>query len=412
MHARGRRALQDLLTATRLGVPVEQAGYALFPNGERHLRPLPRLQELYPAELLAATLDVAARCAFSLDELRYEYPREIVPEGETPASWLRRLTEEGERRRWPHGTPASARALIEHELALIAELRYEAYFLTVHDVVRYARSPRHPLPGPRVGGELRGVLLPRHHGGGPGAHVALVRAVHLRERNEPPDIDVDFEHERREEVIQYLYEKYGRERAALAATVITLPPAQRDARRGTGDGARPAAGQRARPLHAVVGRRAGQRGARARRRPRSRKPRARPRARASPASCSAFRGTCRSTWAGSSSRATRSSELVPIENAAMPDRTVIQWDKDDLDALGLLKVDVLGLGMLTAIRRAFDLVERLPRHALTLATVPAEDPSVYDMIGQADTVGVFQIESPRADGDAAAAPAAHVSTTS
>ncbi len=198
MHARSRRALQDVLTATRIGTTVDRAGYALFPNGERHLRAVERLAAIYPPELMAATLDIAARCAFSLDELRYEYPREIVPEGETAASWLGRLTEQGKRRRWPEGAPAHVEQAIAHELALIAELRYEAYFLTVHDIVEFARS--------------RGILC---QGRGSAANSAVCFCLGItevdparsrmlferfisRERNEPPDIDVDFEHERRE----------------------------------------------------------------------------------------------------------------------------------------------------------------------------------------------------------------------
>ena len=392
MHVRSRRALQDVLTATRLSVPVEQAGYALFPNGERHLRPRTRLEELYPPELLTATCEIAARCTFSLDELRYEYPREIVPAGETPASWLRRLTEEGEAQRWPQGTPAAARALIEHELALIAELGYEAYFLTVHDIVQFARS--------------RGILC---QGRGSAANSAVCYCLGItevdparmsllferfisKERNEPPDIDVDFEHERREEVIQYLYAKYGRQRAALTATVICYRPrsALRDVARAMGldplqvaalarsmqwwDGSQisedrvrdvgldPASPVLARVLalaRALLG----------------------------------FPRHLSQHVGGFVIARDLLEELVPVENAAMPERTVIQWDKDDLDALGLLKVDVLGLGMLTAIRRAFDLVERHRGRRWTLATVPAEDPAVYDMIGHADTVGVFQIES-------------------
>jgi error-prone DNA polymerase len=392
MHVRGRRALQDVLTATRLGVPVEQAGYALHPNGERHLRPLPRLAELYPPELLAATLEVAARCSFSLDELRYEYPREIVPEGETPASWLRRLTEEGERQRWPAGTPATAHALIEHELALITELGYEAYFLTVHDIVRHARS--------------LGILC---QGRGSAANSAVCYCLGItevdparmsllferfisRERNEPPDIDVDFEHERREEVIQYLYAKYGRHRAALAATVICYRPrsALRDVARALGLDP-PQVASLARSMQWWDGSRIDEERVRE--------------AGLDPASpvlarvlalARALLGFPRhlSQHVGGFVIARDLlEELVPVENAAMPERTVIQWDKDDLDALGLLKVDVLGLGMLAAIRRAFDLVERHRGTRWTLATVPAEDPAVYEMIGHADTVGVFQIES-------------------
>ena len=392
MHARGRRALQDVLTATRLGVPVDRAGWALFPNGERHLRPLPRLRELYPPELLAATLAVAGRCAFSLEELRYEYPREIVPDGTTPSGWLRRLTAEGERRRWPEGTPARARALIEHELALIAELGYEAYFLTVHDIVHYARS--------------RGILC---QGRGSAANSAVCFCLGItevdparmsllferfisRERNEPPDIDVDFEHERREEVIQYLYARYGRHRAALTATVICYRPrsALRDVARAMGlDPLQVAA--LARSMQWWDGSQISEERVRE--------------AGLDPASpvlarvlalARALLGFPRhlSQHVGGFVIARDLlEELVPVENAAMPERTVIQWDKDDLDALGLLKVDVLGLGMLTAIRRAFDLVEQYRGRRWTLATVPAEDPAVYEMIGHADTVGVFQIES-------------------
>ncbi len=392
MHVRGRRALQDVLTATRLAMPVDRAGYALFPNGERHLRPLQRLAELHPPGLLAATLDVAARCSFSLDELRYEYPREIVPDGETASSWLRRLTDEGCRRRWPQGVPAAAARLIEHELALIEELRYEAYFLTVHDIVDYARS--------------RGILC---QGRGSAANSAVCFCLGVtevdparmsllferfisRERNEPPDIDVDFEHERREEVIQYIYAKYGRHRAALTATVICYRPrsALRDVARALGldplqvnalarsmqwwDGSRIDA-ERVReagldPGSPVLAR-----------------------VIALAQTLLGFPRHLSQHVGGFVIARDLLEELVPIENAAMDERTVIQWDKDDLDALGLLKVDVLGLGMLAAIRRAFTLVEQFRGTRWTLASVPAEDPDVYEMIGHGDTMGVFQIES-------------------
>ncbi len=392
MHVRGRRALQDVLTATRLGTTVGRAGYALHANGERHLRPLQRLEELHPPELLAATLDVASRCRFSLDELRYEYPREIVPEGETASSWLRRLTEEGCRRRWPQGTPAAAAKLIEHELALIEELRYEAYFLTVHDIVNYARS--------------RGILC---QGRGSAANSAVCFCLGVtevdparmsllferfisRERNEPPDIDVDFEHERREEVIQYIYAKYGRHRAALTATVICYRPrsALRDVARALGldplqvnalarsmqwwDGSHIDA-ERVReagldPGSPVLAR-----------------------VIALARALLGFPRHLSQHVGGFVIARDLLEELVPVENAAMDERTVIQWDKDDLDALGLLKVDVLGLGMLAAIRRAFALVEQFRGTRWTLATVPAEDPDVYEMIGHGDTMGVFQIES-------------------
>ena len=392
MHARGRRALQDILTATRVGTTVDRAGYSLYPNGERHLRPLPRLRELYPPALLEATLDIVARCTFSLDELRYEYPREIVPEGETAASWLGKLTEEGKRGRWPGGAPAQVEQAITHELALIAELRYEAYFLTVHDIVNFARA--------------RGILC---QGRGSAANSAVCYCLGItevdparmsllferfisRERNEPPDIDVDFEHERREEVIQYVYAKYGRHRAALTATVICYRPrsALRDVAKALGLD----------PLQVNALARSmqwwdGSNIDEGRVREAGLDPESPVLARvlALARTLLGFPRHLSQHVGGFVIARDLLEELVPVENAAMEDRTVIQWDKDDLDALGLLKVDLLGLGMLSAIRRSFALVEQFRGARWTLATVPAEDPAVYEMIGHGDTMGVFQIES-------------------
>ncbi|MGH8130282.1 MAG: error-prone DNA polymerase, partial [Steroidobacteraceae bacterium] len=392
MHQRRRRALQDTLTAVRLKTTVARAGHALHPNGERTLRPLSRIAELYPRELLDATQDIAARCRFSLDEIRYEYPEEIVPEGVMPAAHLRRLVEEGAARRWPGGTPRAVRELLTRELALIAELGYERYFLTVHDLVEFARS--------------RGILC---QGRGSAANSAACYALGItevdparmamlferfisRERNEPPDIDVDFEHERREEVIQYLYRKYGRDRAALTATVICYRPksAVRDVGKALGldppqvdrlahamqwwDGhevedsrIRDAGFDTANPLIARVI--------------------------ALTRELIGFpRHLSQHTGGFVISRGPLD-ELVPVENAAMPERTVIQWDKDDLDELGLLKVDVLGLGMLSAIRRALALIAPRRGGEFRMSDIPPEDPAVYEMIRRADTVGVFQIES-------------------
>ncbi|MEE8215157.1 MAG: error-prone DNA polymerase, partial [Acidiferrobacterales bacterium] len=392
MHVRARRHLQDTLTAIRLGTTVRQAGHKLYPNGERHLRRRDELARLYPPALLRETVHIAERCRFSLDALRYEYPRELVPAGETPASHLRQLTEAGMRIRWPQGAAEKVHRLVEHELRLIAELGYEPYFLTVHEIVRFAKS--------------RGILC---QGRGSAANSAVCYCLGItevdparmemlferfisKERNEPPDIDVDFEHERREEVIQHIYSKYGRERAALAATVITYRPrsAVRDVGKALGlslsqvdrlakslswwDGRRiipkrlrdvgfdPLNPTLVRLIHLVnilVG----------------------------------FPRHLSQHVGGFVISQGPLSRLVPIENAAMPERTVIQWDKDDLDALGLLKIDVLGLGMLSAIHRAFDLVEDYRGKKLTLANIPAEDPAVYAMIQRADTIGVFQIES-------------------
>ena len=392
MHVRARRALQDTLTAIRLRTPLAACGFALFPNGERHLRSRARLASTYPPELLAETLAVAERCRFSLDELRYEYPEEIVPAGATPATHLRALVERGLLRRYPQGAPAGVRALVEHELALIAELRYEPYFLTVEDIVAFARR--------------QGILC---QGRGSAANSAVCYALGItevdparssmlferfisKERNEPPDIDVDFEHQRREEVIQYIYAKYGRERAALAATLITYrsKSAVRDVGKALGLGVaevdrltRVFAWWDGREVHPERIREAG----------------------FAPDSplilrlvklANALLGFPRhlSQHVGGFVIARdRLDRMVPVENAAMPERTVIQWDKDDLDAMGLLKVDCLALGMLSAIRRALGLVSAWRHRPLALQDIPAEDPEVYRMIQAADTVGVFQIES-------------------
>jgi error-prone DNA polymerase len=371
MHLRSRRRLQDVLTAIRLKRPVAQCGQALFPNAERRLRLRVRLAQLYPAGLLAETLAIAARCHFSLDELRYEYPEEIVPPGDTPASWLRKLTEAGLARRFPDGVPAKVREMAEHELALIAELGYEPFFLTVYDIVAYARSQSILCQG--RGSAANSVVC---YALGitevdPARMSMLFERFLSRERNEPPDIDVDFEHERREEVIQYVYAKYGRSRAAIAATVICYRPksAVRDA--GKALGVPPEEVDRAAESFAFWHDRL-------------------PEAGTWFELAQMLRGFPRHlsqhTGGFVISRGPLS-ELVPIENAAMPERTVIQWDKDDLEALGLLKVDVLALGMLTAIRKCLALV------GLKMEEVPPEDPAVYAMIQKADTMGVFQIES-------------------
>ena len=224
MHRRSRRVLQDTLTAIREGVTVDNAGYALYPNGERHLRSLEVLQHVYPAELLGETLRIASLIDFSLAELRYEYPDEIVPSGETPASYLRQLTEQGMRRRWPDGVPQKVIKLVEHELRLIAELNYESYFLTVYDIVAFARSKDILCQGRGSAANSAVCFCLGITEVDPDRMAMLVERFISKERNEPPDIDVDFEHERREEVIQYIYEKYSRERAALTATVITYRP--------------------------------------------------------------------------------------------------------------------------------------------------------------------------------------------
>ena len=392
MHARERRVLQDTVTAIRHRCTLAQAGERLFPNGERHLRTLDELRALYPPALLEASARIAARCRFDLAQLRYAYPRELVPPGLAASDWLRQLTFEGASRRWPGGVPARVEALLEKELALIAELKYEAYFLTVEDLVRFARG--------------RGILC---QGRGSAANSAVCYALGVtevdpartevlferfvsKERAEPPDIDIDFEHQRREEVIQYVYAKYGRERAALAATLITYRPrsAIRDAGKALGLsldqvdalakslqwfddvatlaprlrelGFDPEAPVLRRLREVVTG-------------------------------LIGFPRHLSQHVGGFVMSEQPLSTLVPVENAAMPERTIIQWDKDDLEALGLLKVDVLALGMLSAIRRALALVAAFRGRPFALGDIPPEDPATYEMLGRGDSVGVFQVES-------------------
>ena len=392
MHRRSRRILQDAVTAIRHGTTIDNAGFMLYPNGERHLRPRPVLQRIYPPGLLEESVHIADAIDFSMDELRYEYPDELVPNGETATSYLRKLTEEGMRRRWPDGVPQKVLQLVEHELELIADLEYEPYFLTVYDIVAFARSQHILCQGRGSAANSAVCFCLGITEVDPGRMAMLVERFISKERNEPPDIDVDFEHERREEVIQYIYDKYGRERAALAATVITYRPrsALRDIGKVLGlselqvgrlsrsmqwwDGNKvddsrvleagldPGSPVMKRLLYLVrelIG----------------------------------FPRHLSQHVGGFVISNAPLHELVPVENAAMPDRTVIQWEKNDLEDLGLLKVDVLGLGMLTAIRRSFDLIRDFSGRALTLAGVPAEDPRVYDMICDGDTMGVFQIES-------------------
>jgi error-prone DNA polymerase len=392
MDIRRRRALQDVMTATRYNLTIAEAGRYLFRNGERHLRQRAALAHVYPDALLTETVRIADRCRFSLDELKYRYPSEVVPDGYTPATWLRQLAEDGMRWRWPEGPSQAVRDQIEHELALIRSLDYEAYFLTVYDIVRFARS--------------EGILC---QGRGSAANSAVCFAIGVtevdpmrmnmlmerfisKERDEPPDIDIDFEHERREEVIQYIYERYGRERAALAATVICyrgksavrdvaealgLPPDQVDALSncfGWWSGEEPMdtklieAGfdPGTRVMKKVLG--------------------------LTLELLDHPRHLSQHVGGFVISDAPLST-LVPVENAAMADRTIIQWDKDDLDSLGLLKVDCLALGMLTCIRKTLDLLRAHRGLDLMPATIPAEDEKTYDMISAADTVGVFQIES-------------------
>ena len=392
MHVRSRKPLHDTLSAVRLGKAVGECGYALPQNAEQHLRPRLRLANLYPPAALAETLNIVAKCKFSLDQLKYEYPDELVPPGHTPASYLRQETYQGAHRRFPGGISAKVQAQLEMELELIAELKYEPYFLTVYDIVRYARSVNILCQGRGSAANSAVCYCLGVTEVDPDRANLLVGRFISRERAEPPDIDVDFEHQRREEVIQYIYEKYGRTRAALAAVVISYRPksALRDS--GKALGVDLAIVEKvAKSQHwfdsrnDLLGRLA--------------------ECGLDPESQLAQQwATLATTLLGFPRHLSQHpggfviaqgklSRLVPIETATMEGRSVIQWDKDDLEELGLLKVDVLALGMLSAMRRALDLVGQRRGEVFELQDIPAEDEATYDMMCEADTIGVFQIES-------------------
>lgn len=392
MHVRARRALQDTVTAIRLNTTVAEAGFALHPNGERHLRRIDDLAMIYPRALLDASQRIAEQCCFSLKDLNYQYPRELVPAASTPTQYLRSLTEHGAHERWPEGIPGHVRSLIEKELALIAELKFEAFFLTVEDIVRYARSRDILCQGRGSSANSVVCFCLGITAVDPARMNVLFERFLSSARGQPPDIDVDFEHERREEVIQYIYAKYGRERTALAATVIRYRTrsAIRDVGRVLGL-----------PLDSVesftraIGGWDSHRVLETRLREHGYDPDA-PILRKLIRLVRQLRGFPRhlSQHVGGFVISEHSlASLVPVENAAMPDRTIIQWDKDDLETMKLLKVDVLALGMLSCLRRCFDLVHAQRAQRWTLATLPAEDPKTYAMIQRADTLGVFQIES-------------------
>jgi error-prone DNA polymerase len=361
-HTPARQPLQHVLTAIRHGVPVDRAGHRLFSNAQRHLKSLDEIQAMFHTipEAIQRSAEIAGRCTFSLDELRYEYPHELAPAGMTPIEYLKQLTWQGAKRRYPDGVPPKVIGLLRHELQLIEQLHYEAYFLTVWDLVVFARS--------------RGILC---QGRGSAANSAVCYCLEItavdpermdllferfisRERNEAPDIDVDFEHQRREEVLQYLYQKYGRERAGMAAAVITYRT--RSAIREVGK----ALGLSLDRIDQLAKNMDGY-----------------------PQQAIELQQRCQEMGIDTDSEVGRRlihltreligfprhlsqhvggmvmtrgplCELVPIENAAMPERTVVQWDKDDLEELGILKVDCLSLGMLTAIRKCFQLVQARP----------------------------------------------------
>ncbi|NOH32258.1 error-prone DNA polymerase [Vibrio chagasii] len=394
MHNANRLPLQHSLTAIKYQKPITEVGSHLLANAERCLRSINKLSHIFKTEWLEESNRIAELCDFDLDSLRYEYPSELIPQGETPMSYLRMLVEKGKQARFPQGVPSDIQQIIDKELGLIDELDYPFFFLTIHDIVMFAKS--------------QGIL---YQGRGSAANSVVCYCLEItsvdprqisvlferfisKERDEPPDIDVDFEHERREEIIQYIYKKYGRERAALAATVISyrFKSAVRDVGKALGLqetqldyfikntnrrdkslgwqaqltllGLQPDSLKGQQFIHLVneiIG----------------------------------FPRHLSQHVGGFVISSGPLYELVPVENAAMHDRTIIQWDKDDLETLGLLKVDVLALGMLSAIRKCFDLIKRIHGRSLTIAEITRlkDDPQVYGMIQRADTVGIFQIES-------------------
>ncbi len=392
MHSAERKPLQDALTAIRLNTSVALLGTRLHTNGERYLRSITKLRRLYPQALLNETLRISQHCHFSLDELRYQYPREVVPKGSQPDQYLRQLTISGAGRRWPEGIPDTILGTIDRELSLIQEMQYAYYFLTVHDIVQFARS-RNILCQGRGSAANSVVCYCLFITEVSPTRVALLFERFIsRERNEPPDIDVDFEHERREEVIQYIYKKYTRERAALTATVITyrVRSAVRDIGKALGLSpifidqlARSLAWwdrsgdlqQRFKENHlpdhevlaqqffhlvqAILG----------------------------------FPRHLSQHVGGFVITEGPISQLVPVENASMPERTIIQWDKEDIEVLGLMKVDVLALGMLSAIRKCLDLMQDYGAAVTSLQDIPEGDTATYDMLCTGDSIGTFQVES-------------------
>lgn len=392
MSTEDQKPLLDLLTAIDLNQSLDEAKDRLLANAERRLHSLTELTARYPQRLLSCALQLAGQCAFSMDELRYQYPREIAPSGMSPMQYLRQLAWEGAYSRFQSPLPETIIKQLEHELSLIEQLQYEPYFLTVYDIVRFARS--------------QGILC---QGRGSAANSAVCYCLGItevdphrmamlferfisKERNEPPDIDVDFEHHRREEVIQYIYDKYGRHRAAIVASVVVYRPrsAIRDAGKALGlpaelidSLAKSQDGGYSRHLDPEHARQAGV-------------------STDDPAvvRCLYFaeqllgypRHLSQHTGGFVIARDTLE-ELVPVENASMVDRSVIQWDKDDLEAMGLLKVDILALGMLSAVQNTLNALQTKENAPQSLQDIPPEDPDTYAMIAEADTIGIFQIES-------------------
>jgi len=393
-HVPARRALQDVMTCIREGCTLAEAGFRLMVNAERHLKPAHEMLRLFRGHESAVrhTVDIRDRCAFSLNELRYDYPDEPVPAGKTPQSHLEDLTWHGAAEHYPAGVPDKVKTILRNELKLIATLNYAPYFLTVHDIVAYAKSEDILCQGRGSAANSAVCYCLGITAVDPTEVDLLFERFVSMERKEPPDIDVDFEHERREEVIQYVYERYGRERAGIAATVISYR--SRSAVREVGK----VMGLSEDVTSALAGTVWGT--------SKGGMPETRVREAGLDPNEPVIKKTIEMTEeligfprhlsqhvGGFVLTKSPLCEVVPIGNAAMADRTFVEWDKDDLDALGILKVDVLALGMLTCIRKCFELLQEHYNLAHTLASVPADDEPTYDMLCRADSLGVFQVES-------------------
>lgn len=396
-HAPDRRPLQDIMTAIRHKMTVAEAGHLLFGNAERHLKSPEEMVELFARwpHAIAAAREVADACTFNLEELHYEYPEEVYPDGMTPQQYLEESTWKGAQRHYPNGVPCSVRETLGRELALIEELKLARYFLTIKNIVDYARTREPPILCQGRGSAANSAVC--YCLGitavDPAEHQLLFERFISSERNEPPDIDVDFEHERREEVIQHIYAKYGRDRAGLCATVIHYRPRMAIREVGKAMGlSEDVTSALARTVWGGHGRKIDENHVM--------------RETGLDLSDQHLRRVLKLTeqMIGMPRHLSQHVggfiltqgpliETVPIGNGAMPDRTFIEWDKDDIDDLGILKVDVLALGMLTCIRKCFDLVENYCGKSLTLTTVPRDEAAVYDMLCRGDSIGVFQVES-------------------
>ena len=392
MHDKNRQPLKDLLKAIKRKQTVMALKNDASHNSESAFRSIDELCALYPIEAIQESLKIAARCSFSMDELRYEYPKDLVPPHLSPTKYLEQLTFSGATQRWPGGIPKTTLALIEKELKLIHELDYEHYFLTIQDIVQFARGQKILCQGRGSAANSAVCYCLYITEVDPSRMHLLFERFVSKERNEPPDIDVDFEHERREEVIQYIYKRYGKDRTALAASLVTYRP--KSAIRDIGK----ALGIDLNSLNLLTKSLAWW----------DKKedfPACAHRAGLDPSSkittqmlffanqILGFPRHLSQHVGGFVISEGPLAQLVPIENASMPDRTVIQWDKNDLEALGLLKVDILALGMLTAIRKSLALLNEYHGTDLTVQGIPPEDPSTYQMLQRGDSIGVFQVES-------------------